>query len=106
MIVGVIVGVSGASDVGGRRDRTDHVGLDRIDAMSSDSGPGGEPDEEAPPELMLCILRVRFGRPPFRAAIARRKREVQRRQTAPGIFNYLFLVSDPTDRHPLTQSMV
>lgn len=86
----MMVGVSGASDLGGRRDRTDHVGLDRIDAMSSDSGPGGEPDEEAPPELVLCFLRVRFGRLSFRAAIARRKREVQRRQTALGIFIIFF----------------
>lgn len=86
----MIVGVSEASDAGGRRDRTDHVGLDRIDAMSSDSELGGEPDEEAPPNLVLCIVRVCFGRPSFGAAIARRKWEVQRRQTAPGIFNLSF----------------
>lgn len=91
----MITGVPGVSDVGGRRDRTDQVGSDRIEAISSVCWAGREPDEEDRADLVLCIPRRRFGRPSFLAANAQKSRELRRRHIAPSIL----YAGKPTDRH-------
>lgn len=81
----MIVGVSGLLDMGRSRDRTDQVGSERIEAISSDCAAGAELDEEAGPELVLCISQTRFGRPSFGAAVARKSKELRPRRTPPSI---------------------
>lgn len=93
----MIVGVSESSDTGERRERTDQVGSDRIEAISSDCRAGGEPDEEDSAELAPCSARTRFGRPSFRVAHVRKSKKLRRRRTALIILYH----SEPTDRHEL-----